>query len=141
MIRNMPLEDFHRVGEQVKQVALNRDRSYHSYHNPQSAVLPAAELLAKLNIREGLEWGMLIKDTDDGKGSFKAKAMTAILKAYGVHAKAEVEKIKQDPETLKSLAEGKGRKDWDAIIKVLEAGGTPKQDLISFEQAMKAGKP
>jgi hypothetical protein len=141
MIQNIPLEDFHRVGGQVKHVVLNRDRGYHSYHNPQSAVQPGAELLAKLNIREGLEWGMLVKDTDDGKGSFKSKAIAAILKAYGIHSKDAVEKIKQDPDTLKSLAQGKGRKDWEAIIKVLEAGGTPKHELISFDEAMKGGKP
>lgn len=65
---------------------------------------------------------------------------TAILKAYGVHAREAVEKIKQDPAALKSLAEGKGKKDWNALMKALESEGAPKEQLITFEEAMKAGK-
>jgi len=139
LIARMPAGDFPLVADDVKLVALNRDPNSHSYHNPGQTLLPAVELLARLGIKEGAEWAYQTMKTKDGKGSFKATAVTAALKAYGANAKDVVEVIKTDEEMLKTLSEGRWGKNWAATIQAIAKGQSPTKEMISFDEA-KQGK-
>jgi hypothetical protein len=138
MLRAMPKEDFHRVADKVKNVVINQDTTYQSYHNPQDGVQDAALLLAELGVEEGLEWSWAMLEAPDGKGGFKARAILTILKAYGPAAKPYLEKIKADPKLSSFLADGRWKRQYDALIKSVEGGKTKK--LVPFEQAKKAQK-
>jgi hypothetical protein len=96
LLAHMPAEDFPRVAELVKYVSLNRDPSHHSYHNPQSTLLPGGQLLARLGIRDGMEWAVDVMETKDGKHGFKVRATAGVLNAYGAHAREIVKEIEKD---------------------------------------------
>lgn len=133
MLRGMPPEDFHLVADEVREVVLNRNPTFHSYHNPQSAVQEGVLLLADLGVEEGIGWAYDVLDTPWGKGGFKARAVLRMLAAYGGHAKPTVEKLKADPDRVRMLSGGKWKKMWDAMLKASEQpAGKP---LISFEEA------
>lgn len=138
LIYNMPIEDFHLVADEVKLVIINQDPTSHSYHNPGATVLPAGQLMAKLGIKDGLEWAMQTMDTKDGKGSFKLKAVAGVINAYGLHARSVVEQIKENPERLKSFSSGKASKEWTKLMQLLDSGNKPDKELIGFDQAVKA---
>ncbi len=137
LIRNMPAGDFPLVADDVKRVALNRDPASHSYHNPGQTLVPACELLARLGIKEGPEWALQVMQTKDGKGSFKATAVTAALKAYGAYSKDVVEQIKANEEMLKTLSNGRWAKNWTDTLKAIEKGDKPAPALIPFDEAKK----
>jgi hypothetical protein len=139
LLAHMPAEDFPMVADEVKLVALNRSPESHSYHNPGSTLVPAAQLLARLGIKDGIDWALQTMDTNDGKGSFKATAVTTALKAYGAYAKEAVEKVKANPERLKTLSGGRWGKNWTATLKAIEKNEKPTKEVISFEEA-KQGK-
>jgi len=141
LLAHMPIEDFPRVAEDVRTVTLNRDPSYHSYHNPQATLLPGAEVLAHLGIRDGLDWAMQTLETPDGKGSFKLAAVQGVLLTYGVHSKDKVEAIKKNPELLASFTGGRFGRTWNKILERVEKGEAPTPDLTSFEEAAKQGLP
>lgn len=138
LLQNMPAEDFHLVADTVKYVTLNRDSSHHSYHNPQSTLLPGGRLLARLGIREGLDWAMDVMETKDGKHSFKTKAVVGVLDAYGAFAKPYVDEIQKDPELLKSLSQGKASREWNSLMKKIEKNTKPKPSMMGFDEAKKA---
>ncbi|HEX5789543.1 MAG TPA: DUF6288 domain-containing protein, partial [Luteolibacter sp.] len=139
MLRHMPLEDFHLVAEEVRQTVINSDPTFHSYHNPQSAVQEGVFVLADLNIRDGLDWAMQSKETPWGKGSFKIQALLHMLTAYGPNAKEQVDKFRADPEVVQELSGSKWKKAWDGLLKAADSK-EPAPKLISFEEAIKAGK-
>ena len=141
LLVHMPIEDFHLVAEEVRAVTLNRDPSYHSYHNPQSTLVPGARVLAHLGIRDGLDWAMQTLETPDGKGSFKRAAAQGVLLAYGVHSKDKVEEIKNNPERLANFTSGRFGRTWEKILDEIEKGEALTPQLISFEKALKQGKP
>lgn len=141
LLVHMPIEDFPRVAEEVRTVTLNRDPSYHSYHNPQSTLVPGAQVLANLGIRDGLDWAMQTLETVDGKGSFKRAAAQGVLLAYGAHSKDKVEEIKKNPERLVNFSEGRFGRTWKKILERIEKGEAPTPSLMSFEEAAKQGKP
>jgi hypothetical protein len=140
VLRHIPLEDFYRVAAEVKAVALNRDLGMHSYHNPTATALPACQLASELGIRDGLDWAMAVLDNPDGKGSFKLKAVVGSLDSYGKNAKSVVEDIKKDKELYKSLSGGKSNREWNSLIKQIDDPNAKTQPLISFDEAVKAGK-
>ncbi len=135
LLQSMPLADFHKVGDKIKQVVLNRDPSYHSYHNPQASVLEGARLLAALGIREGLEWAVEGIRAPDGKGSFEQRAMMGVLSAYGANAKPVVEEIQADPERLKAFSGGKNKRAWDLLVQQIQSSKQAAAAMIGFEEA------
>lgn len=138
LLQGMPAEDFPVVADMVKHVVLNRDPSYHSYHNPQLSLLPGGKLLARLGIKEGPEWALQVMRTNDGKGSFKARATVGVLKAYGANSKTVVEEIQADPQLLRTLSGGRWAKDWKATMRAISSG-KPAKPLVPFEEAKKGG--
>lgn len=87
MLAGIPAEEFPLVADEIKMVVRNREAGSHSYHNPGATLQPGGELLARLGIREGVDWAVEMLDTKDGKGSFKTRAVQAVLLAYGAHSK------------------------------------------------------
>lgn len=140
LLLHMPKEDFPRMADQVKHVALNRDQSYHSYHNPQSTLLPASRLLARLGIKEGPGWALQTMATKDGKHSFKVKAVVGVLEAYGSNAGETIEKVKTDADLMKMLSGGRWAKSWQAAVKAYE-NKAPAPLLVEFEQAKMGNFP
>ncbi len=138
LLRHMPAGDFHRVADDVKAVVINNDPTFHSYHNPQTAVQEGVLLLADLGVEEGIGWAYDTLDTPWGKAGFKARAILQMLAAYGGHAKPMVEKLKADPERVRMLSGGRWKGMWDAMLKAVEQ--PPDKPLISFEEAKRAGQ-
>ena len=139
LINQIPAEDFPMVADEVKLVAMNDSPTSHSYHNPGSTLQPAGQILARLGVREGLDWAMGTMDTKDGKGSFKIKAVQNVLLAYGAHAKDAIEVIKADENMMRGFAGGRFAGGWKKMLQAVEKNQKPTQSLISFEEA-KQGK-
>lgn len=139
MIVGMPAEDFPLVADDIREVALNRSLKSHSYHNPGSTLTPAADVLARLGIKEGPQWAVQVMQTPDGKNSFKATAVTGALKAYGANAKDAVEQVKADDAMLKTLSNGRWARNWTETLEAIEKNQKPTQELIPFEEAKKGG--
>lgn len=142
MLADMPIEDFHLVGEKLVHIIKDKDDTYHSYHNPGGPVGAAINVLAHLNIKEGIPYAMDIVNQPSGKGSFKMKARWAALGAYGANAKPQMELLEAEILNngrggLKAL--GKHKRAWDSMVKKIEGDQNPSP-LITFEQAMQAGK-
>lgn len=137
LINKIPTEDFPMVADEVKLVAMNDDPKAHSYHNPGATLQPAGQILARLGIREGLDWAMATMDTQDGKGSFKIRAVQAVLLAYGAHARDAIELIKADDARMRGFAGGRFAGGWKKMLQAVEKNQKPTQELISFEEAKK----
>lgn len=135
MLYSMPPEDFHLVADKVKYVIEDNDPNYHSYHNPTSSVAAAAMVLARLDVKEGLEWSWQMLESPDGKAGFKARAILDILTAYGPSAKPYLEKIRADEKLTQLLTSGKWKGKYNAMVKAVEGGKA--EELISFEEAKK----
>lgn len=141
LLANMPLEDFPLIAEEIRAVTLNRDPASHSYHNPQNTLVPGAQVLANLGIRDGLDWAIQSLDTPDGKGSFKRAATQRALLAYGAHSREKVEEIKKNEERLANFTAGRFGRTWNQILAKIDSGETPTPELISFDEALKKAKP
>jgi len=129
LIANIPLEDFHHVANEVLYIIEDKDLTYHSYHNlgPQTE---AISLLAKLNIKGGIEAAFDILNAKTGKAGFKIRMLMAVLPKYGANAKYALPRIK-------AVNAGKFQKRWDAMIKEIEQS-TAARDMMSLEEAKRA---
>jgi hypothetical protein len=89
----------------------------------QDTVAPGIEVLAGLNIKEGLD---ILLDTvmGPGKWGFKQKMLYKALPLYGGNAKPYI-------------AKSKDTKLWQDLIKPIEADTNPPK-LISVEEAKRA---
>lgn len=139
LLTHMPAEDFPLVAEEIKVVVRNREASSHSYHNPGSTLDPGGQVLARLGIREGIDWAMETLDTKDGKDSFKIRAVQSVLVAYGAHAREAAEAIKGDEQLMRSFAGGRFAGGWKKMLESIAKDQKPTKQLISFEEA-KQGK-
>jgi len=130
LIANMPLEDFHRVADKVLHIIGDEDRSYHAYHNlgPKTESI---SILASLNIAGGIEAAFETLESPVGKAGFKIRMLMAVLPKYGASAKPFLPKIK-------STQAGKFQKQWDAMIRQIEASEGARK-MISIEEARRAG--
>jgi hypothetical protein len=140
MLRGIPLEDFHLVAADVLHVIADDDPTYHSYHNPSGPISAAIAVLAELNIKEGLDYALMIGNNPSGKGSFKAQATWAALEAYGGNAKDALMLYKERSENRTDW--GRLTRHYNRMIKAVEGDKSktlPK--LISLEDAIKAGRP
>jgi Family of unknown function (DUF6288) len=138
MLRGIPLEDFHRVADKLVHVLDNDDLSYQSYHAVHETLAPGVEVLAGLNIKEGLD--MLMKEAIDepGKAGFKAKMIFAALPRYGSNAKPYVATLKES-KLFSNVETSRFKGSWDAMVKTIEEDKNPKK-LITLEEAKAAGK-
>ncbi len=135
MLAGMPLEDFHLVADKVMHVGEDKDRTYHSYHNPLIAVKPAIAVLAKLNIEEGLQMALDINKTRYGKGSFKRKACWSGLSLYGGNAAGALAKLKARYKGNTDF--GRHTPKYNAMVKAIEQDKAPKK-MISLQEARDA---
>jgi hypothetical protein len=152
MLRGIPLEDFHIVANKLVHVLENNDLSYESYHAVQNTVAPGVEVLAGLNIKEGLDLLMKVVE-DPGKAGFKKKMMMQALPPYGANAKPFLEKLKtdktfgsKDKDAEDDPGDTKGKEaatkpsadPWAEMVKKIQNDKNPKP-LISLEEAKAAG--
>ena len=137
MVAAMPLEDFHHVGEKMQYILNDEDLTYHSYHNPTHAIAPGIAILARLNIKEGMDYALAIKESETGKGSFKMRAIMDSLARYGANARPYVEKLRQLPNWKNVPDNGKLKANWANMIKAIEEDKDPAT-LISIAEAMAA---
>jgi hypothetical protein len=132
LLANMPLEDFHHVGDRLLHIIDDRDLTYHAYHNlgPQTESLT---VLANLGVDGGVDAVFKILDSPLGKMGFKLRLLMAVLPKYGAAAKPHLPRLRE------MAPGGRFEKDWNAMIKAIEEAGGPAR-AIPFEEAMKAGE-
>jgi hypothetical protein len=130
LLANMPLEDFHYVGDRLRHIIDDQDLTYHAYHNlgPQTESLT---VLANLGIDGGVEAVFKILDSPLGKMGFKLRLLMAVLPKYGAAAKPYLPKLRE------MAPGGRFDKPWKEMIKAIEEAEGPAK-TITFEEAMKA---
>jgi hypothetical protein len=135
LLEGINLEGFHIVGEKLMYVLNDEDPSYHTY----SSVLNAdgINILADLNIKEGLD---LLEDGifhGDGKWGFKYRALIKALPSYGAHAKPYLPKY----EAHKDINKPGDRftPDWQKAVEIINNDKNPKK-LMTAEEAIQMGK-
>lgn len=126
LVANIPLEDFHQVADQLQYIIDDKDLTYHSYHNlgPKTE---AISILARLNIKGGIEFAFDTLEAKGGKAGFKIRMLMDVLPKYGANAKYALPRIK-------AVNAGKFQKQWDAMVKTIESA-TATRKMISFEEA------
>ncbi len=132
LIAHMPVEDFHRVGDLLRHIIDDRDRSYHSYHNlgPHTGALG---ILANLKIEGGVEAAFGILESDLGKFGFKVRMLMEVLPKYGAAAKPALPKLKE------MKVGGRFENPWRKMLDAIESADGPVE-TIRFEDAMKEGQ-
>lgn len=135
LLEGIPLEDFHLVGEKLMHVLRNKDPGYHSY----SSILNAdgIEILAGLNIKEGLD---LLEDGifhGDGKWGFKYSALIKSLPRYGANAKPYIERFEAHGDINKPG--DRFTPAWQKAVEAIRKDTTPKK-LITVEEAIRISK-
>lgn len=134
MLADMPLEDLHHVADDVMSIIRDKDRTYHSYHGWQHTIGPAIEVLAGLNIKEGLPYAAGIIDREGGKWGFKVRMLCAALPKYGANAQKALAKIKAD-ERLDTIEDGRFGRMWRKMVTAIEEDSSPRR-LVSLEEAL-----
>jgi hypothetical protein len=137
MLADIPIEDFHRLADDILHIVSDKDPTYHSYHNPGGPVTAAISILANLNIREGIDLAMKIESNPSGKGSFKMKATWACLQQYGANAKEALAEYRKRCNNRTDW--GRHTRAFNNMVKLIENDKIPKK-LISMEEVLKAGK-
>lgn len=134
LLEGIKLEDFHLVGDKLMYVLNDEDPNYHSY----SKVLNAdgIEILADLNIKEGLD---LLEDgifNKDGKWGFKYGALIKSLPKYGANAKPYIPTF----EAHNSINKPGDRftPAWQKAVQMILEDKDPKK-LITAEEAIRIG--
>ena len=130
LIANIPLTDFHFVADKVEYIIADKDLTYHSYHNlgPKTESIT---LLAKLNIAGGIEFAFDTLEAEGGKAGFKLRMLMDVLPKYGANAQYALPKIK-------AINAGKFQKQWDAMVKEIEAATTTRK-MMTFDEAKHFG--
>lgn len=137
MLSDMPLEDLHYVADDVMYIIRDEDRTYHSYHGWQHTIGPAIEVLAGLNIKEGLPYAAGVLDREGGKWGFKVRMLCAALPKYGANAKEALAKIKKD-ERLNNIEEGRFGGMWRNMVQAIDEDPAPEK-LVTLEEALQMG--
>ncbi|MDA0841715.1 MAG: DUF6288 domain-containing protein [Planctomycetota bacterium] len=138
MLAEMPLEDFHIVGDKVMHLVRDQDSTYHSYHSPGGPVGAGVTLLANLNIEEGIQPVLDTLENESGKWAFKLRMIMSTLPKYGGNAKSALEKLKADPR-LKTIEQGRFGGAWKAMVKAIEEDEAPRK-LMTLEEAKQVGQ-
>jgi hypothetical protein len=137
MLAEMPLEDFHLVGDKLMHLVKDQDSTYHSYHSPGGPIGAGVTVLANLNIEEGIQPVLDTLKIESGKWAFKLRMIMSTLPKYGGNAKPALEKLKADPR-LKTIEQGRFGGAWKAMVKAIEEDEAPRK-LMTFEEAKEAG--
>jgi hypothetical protein len=138
LIANIPLTDFHRVGDEVLYVIKDKDLTYHSYYNPTGPVGKGLTIFANLNIDGGVEMALDILDREAGKWGFKVRLIMGVLPKYGANARTALEQLKADPR-FNNIEKGKFGGQWKAMVKAVESS-VENRKLITFKEAVATGK-
>ncbi len=137
MIRSLPIKDFHMFANFIDYVFEGSDPTWTSYNHPGHDVTPAVQLLASLNIKEGLDYALKIFDSrPKAKHSFRLHATWQALEAYEGNAKQALAKHIKRHGADRSYGRHHG-KYLATIKKITESNNTPK--LISMKEAIEAG--
>jgi len=135
MLSGMPIEDLHLVADSLTNIIEDKDRTYHSYHAWHITIGPAIQILADLNIAEGVDYVTDIMERKDGKWGFKVRMLCAALKAYGGNAKEVLSEIRED-ERLDGIEESRFQSLWNPMVEAIEQDSSP-EELISLEEALR----
>jgi len=134
MLLDIPLKDFHRVGDRLMHVIKNKDSTYESYHSVQGTVGTALSIFAKHNIKEGLPYFVKLLDKQTpGKYGFKIRVICDTLPKYDGNAKDILAKLeKMNPQYDK----GKFKNMWADMAKQIREDKNPPK-LIALKEAMR----
>lgn len=128
-------EDFPIIAEKLLYVLNDKDPDYHTY----SSVLnvDGINILADLNIKEGLdlmEYGIF---HGGGKWGFKYSALIKALPLYGANAKPYIPKFEAHKDINK--AGDRFTPAWQAAVKKINENNNPKP-LLSVEDVLRQSK-
>lgn len=134
MLLDIPMKDFHRVGDRVMHVIKNKDSTYESHHSVQGTMGTAITILANLNIEDGLPYFVkLLSKEMPGKFGFKIRMICAILPKYGGNAKETLDQLeKMNPGHNKGRFAGM----WQKMAKKIREDKNPPK-LITLKEAMR----
>lgn len=135
MLQEIPLEEFPKMANQIIRIIDDKDNTYHSYHAWQGSIGPAINILANLNIEEGIDYAIGVLDREGGKWGFKVRMLCAALPKYGANAKEALARLRAD-ERLKNIENDKFRGIWLSMVKQIEEDKNPKP-LVTLEEALK----
>lgn len=138
MLSEAPIEDFHRIADQIMYIIKDTDQTYHSYHGWQNTIGPAIEILANLNILEGIDYAIGVLDREGGKWGFKVRMVCATLPKYGANAKDALSKLQAD-KRLDNIKDGKFRDPWNDMVHTIENEKSAKK-LVPLKEALKKGR-
>lgn len=135
LLEDIPLEDFHLVGEELIHVLNNDDPSYHTYSNALDA--NGISVLADLNIKDGLDYLEYGIFHGDGKWGFKYGSLIKTLPKYGANAAPYIPIF----EAHKDINKPGDRftPKWQEAVKKIREDKNPKK-LITAKEAIKIGK-
>jgi len=134
LLLGMPKEDFHKIGKELMHVLKDEDPGYFDYS---SAInVPGMTLLAKMNIKEGLDLLHHAIYHGGGKWAFKYRALMNTLPHYGANAEPYISKF----EAHRSINKKGDRftPAWQKVVKKIREDKKPPK-LMTFEEAMKIG--
>ncbi len=126
LLRNVPLEDFHRVADRMIYVIEDRDRTYTAYHGDGHRQA-GLEILLRLGIREAIDLTVDTIRAPTGRGGARTRNRVRLLETFGGEARHAIPRIR---EVLGDRAE-----TIVARIEADEAG----REMITLEEAKQAG--
>lgn len=134
LLKDIPIEDFHIVADELLHVLQNNDPSYHTYSSTLNA--DGLGVLAELNIKEGLD---LLEEGifhGSGKWGFKYRALMSALPKYGANAKPYIAKFEAHKDINK---EGdRFTPQWQKVVEQIMNDTSPRK-LITVEEAKQIG--
>ncbi len=138
MLIGMPAKDFHRFADRIDYVFQGDDPTWTSYSNPSNDVAPAVELLASLNIKEGLDYALKIMDSrPKGKHNFRFRASFAALQAYRGNAKEALKVFQERHGADKNYGRAHGA--YKKMIEIVEGDNNPPK-LVPMAEVIALGK-
>ena len=139
MLKDITLDDFHHIADALDHVLKDEDTTYHSYHNPGTALGPGISIYARLNIKEGLEHLESNISSNTGKWGFKRETLFKTIPKYGANGKEVLDRLmKTDPRLSRKRLEA----EHGPTLKSIEDNIASDKDpipLITLPQAKAAG--
>ena len=135
LLKDIKLKDFHIIADSLIHVLENKDPSYHTYSGALNA--DGIKVLAKLNIKEGLDYLEYGIFHAGGKWGFKYSALMEALPHYGANAKPYIPKFEAHRSINKKGDRFTPR--WQKVVKKINDDDKPRL-LISVEEAKKIAK-
>jgi len=135
MLEGITMEEFPIVAEQLMHVLEDKDPTYHTYSSVIS--VEGINILADLNIKEGLDILENAIFHGGGKWAFKYKGLMKTLPKYGANAIPYIPKY----EAHRSINKPGDRftPSWQKMVEKIKADKNPKK-LMTIEEVMRAAK-